>query len=242
MKQTTFSMAEILFSQGFGSRRRCAAMVAHGEVKVCGVTTNLYWAIDEKGLSQLEYEVAGVKWPFKRKAIVIMHKPLGFECSQKPGFWPSVYTLLPPPLRERPVKGGKPGVQSVGRLDQDTTGLLIFTDDGLLLHQLTSPKHNVPKIYQVTCSEPVTVQQTSALLAGVVLSDSPALVRAVDVHQTSVNQLDLTITEGKYHQVKRMIVAAGNNVVRLHRSQVGSVHLGDLKPGEWRWGHQQEVQ
>jgi 16S rRNA pseudouridine516 synthase len=138
-------------------------------------------------------------------------------------------SLLPAPLRVR-------GVQPVGRLDEDTTGLLLLTDDGALIHRLTSPKHHVPKVYEVGCKHEVEPKQVAALLAGVVLDDDPAPVRAAACEAVGTHGLVLTLTEGKYHQVKRMVAAAGNRVETLHRSRFGALELpADLAPGQWRW-------
>jgi 16S rRNA pseudouridine516 synthase len=123
----------------------------------------------------------------------------------------------------------------VGRLDEDTTGLLLLTDDGALIHRLTSPKHHVPKVYEVGCRHPVDDAQLQRLRAGVVLDDDPAPVRAAAAEATGPNSLALTLTEGKYHQVKRMLAAVGNRVETLHRSRFGALSLGDLAPRLWRW-------
>jgi 16S rRNA pseudouridine516 synthase len=128
------------------------------------------------------------------------------------------------------------GVQPVGRLDEDTTGLLLLTDDGTLLHRLTSPKWHVPKLYQADCSAPVTSGQVQRLLDGVVLHDDPLPVRAAACEAVGERRLLLTLTEGKYHQVKRMVAAAGNTVQTLHRLRFGALALpADLAPGQWRW-------
>jgi len=220
-------LSQILFSQGFGSRRHCAGLVAAGLVRVGGaVVDDPEAAFDTEGLV---FEVEGRAWPFHDKALVLLHKPAGYECSQKPRHHPSVMSLLPAPLRER-------GVQPVGRLDEDTTGLLLLTDDGALIHRLTSPKHHVPKVYEVRCKHAVDEQQLGALLAGVVLDDDPAPVRAAACEADGTHGLRLTLTEGKYHQVKRMVAAAGNRVEALHRSAFGALRLpDDLAPGQWRW-------
>ena len=131
-------LSQVLFSQGFGSRRHCAGLVAAGLVRIGGqVVDDPDADLDTEGLV---FEVEGRAWPFHAQALVLLHKPAGYECSQKPRHHPSVMSLLPPPLRER-------GVQPIGRLDEDTTGLLLLTDDGALIHRLTSPKHHVPKVY-----------------------------------------------------------------------------------------------
>lgn len=227
-------LQEILFSQGFGPRRVCLGLVEHGRVTVAGNRVDDPFAeFDPVGLG---FTVEGKPWIYHPKAYVMLHKPAGYETSQKPSAWPSIYTLLPAPLRQRPNKGGTPGVQAIGRLDQDTTGLLLLTDDGAFIHKMSSPKHHVPKEYQVETADPVDDRQVQRLLAGVVLVDDPKPVRAAGCVATGAHSLALTLTEGKYHQVKRMLAAVGNRVVRLHRSRIGRLELPhDLRPGEWRW-------
>jgi 16S rRNA pseudouridine516 synthase len=184
----------------------------------------------------LRFRVQGVDWPYKEKAYLMLHKPAGTECSQKPSTYPSVYTLLPSPLRLRPQKSAVQGVQAVGRLDQDTTGLLLLTDDGKFIHRMSSPRHHVPKVYEVTVKHALDSRQVDKLLAGVVLDDDPQPVRAAACEAVSELQLRLTLTEGKYHQVKRMLAAVGNRVEALHRSRIGGLCLPeDLLPGQWRW-------
>jgi len=128
------------------------------------------------------------------------------------------------------------GVQAVGRLDQDTTGLLILSDDGQFIHRMASPKHHVPKVYEVTTKHAVTEADVDALLHGVVLNDDPVPVAAAACERVTPTHLRLTLTEGKYHQVKRMIAAVGNRVEALHRAQMGGLVLDPvLMPGQWRW-------
>jgi len=166
----------------------------------------------------------------------LLHKPAATECSRKPSTYPSIFTLLPAPLRQRPQKGGIDGVQPVGRLDQDTTGMLLLSDDGQFIHRMSSPRHHVPKVYEVTAKHEVDERQVNRLLEGVVLDDDPKPVRAAACVRTADRQLSLTLTEGKYHQVKRMIAAVGNRVEALHRSRIGGLALpADLRPGGWRW-------
>jgi 16S rRNA pseudouridine516 synthase len=220
---------EWLFGQGFGSRRECRALVLAGRLR-----------IDEQVIDDPEawldpidgrpFDVDGKVWPFRRRAVVMLHKPAGTECSARPQAYPSVLGLLPAPLRQR-------GVQPVGRLDADTTGLLLLTDDGALNHRLTSPRQHVPKRYEVGCSHPVTPALVQRLLEGVLLRDDPgAPVRALACEATGEHSLALTIDEGRYHQVKRMLAAAGNRVSTLHRSRFGGLDLPpDLPPGGWTW-------
>ena len=232
-------LEDILFSQGFGTRRVCAGLIQQGHVQVHGHT------VLEAGqffdLAGLRFTVQGEDWPFAEKAYVLLNKPAGTECSQKPSTWPSIYTLLPAPLRQRPQKAAVQGIQAVGRLDQDTTGLLLLTDDGQFIHKMSSPKHHVPKVYEVTTKHPITSAMVSRLLSGVVLDDDPHPVRAAACEQVGEHHLRLTLTEGKYHQVKRMLAAAGNRVEGLHRSQIGGLVLGDLAPSQWRWLDEQDL-
>lgn len=223
-------LSQILFAQGFGERRVCDGLVLNGLVQVEGVV------VDDPDAAfpedRLNLVVDGMPWVTHVKALIMLHKPAGYECSLKPGAWPGVHNLLPVPLRRR-------GLQPVGRLDQDTTGLLLLTDDGPLLHKLTSPKHHVPKIYEVTCKHPVTPAMCEKLLKGVVLDDDPTPVladAAEAIGEGETLHLRLTLLQGKYHQVKRMVAAVSNRVEGLHRSQIGRLTLpDDLAPGQWRW-------
>jgi 16S rRNA pseudouridine516 synthase len=234
-------LQEILYTQGFGTRRVCAGLVQQGYVIIGGaVIADPSADIDVAGL---QFTVQGKAWEYHDKAYLMLHKPSGTECSQKPSTYPSIYTLLPSPLRLRPNKGAVQGVQAVGRLDQDTTGLLLMTDDGHFIHRMGSPKHHVPKVYEVTTKHPVDAAQVDKLLAGVVLDDDPKPVRAAACEATGELQLRLTLTEGKYHQVKRMVAAVGNRVEALHRSRIGSLVLTDAWPaGQWRWLAADEVE
>jgi 16S rRNA pseudouridine516 synthase len=232
-------LAQVLFSQGFGSRRECEGLIVGGFVSVAGaVMDDPFDELDPEGL---QFSVRGETWPFRTKALIVLNKPAGHECSQKPKHHPSVYSLLGAPLRRRDV-------QAVGRLDEDTTGLLLLTDDGSLIHRWTSPKHHVPKVYEIGCKHPVTDDQVQQLLRGVTLIDDPVPVRAATAEATGLfngpqaaglgelHGLRMTLTEGKYHQVKRMVAAVGNRVEALHRSRYGALVLpDDLAPGQWRW-------
>ncbi len=234
-------LQDILYSQGFGTRRVCAGLIQQGHVALYGPTqsaqavtfTQAFEDLDPAGL---RFRVQGVDWIYAEKAYVMLHKPAATECSQKPSTYPSIYTLLPAPLRQRPQKAAVQGVQAVGRLDQDTTGLLLLTDDGKFIHRMSSPRHHVPKVYAVTVKHALDARQISQLLEGVVLDDDPKPVRAAACTQVSEFVLNLTLTEGKYHQVKRMVAAVANRVEALHRFQIGGLVLpSDLQPGQWRW-------
>jgi len=234
-------LQDILYSQGFGTRRVCAGLIQQGLVQVFegeDATEPVTVLESAKVLNenQLRFRVMGVDWTYHPLAYLMLNKPAGTECSQKPSTYPSIYTLLPTPLRMRPQKGAVQGVQAVGRLDQDTTGLLLLTDDGKFIHRMSSPRHHVPKVYEVTVKHALDANQISKLLAGVVLDDDPKPVRAAACEQTDSHHLRLTLTEGKYHQVKRMLAAVGNRVEGLHRSSIGGLQLpADMAPGQWRW-------
>ncbi len=217
----------ILQKHGFGTRKGCRALIRQERVAIRGeMIDDPFVDLETKDLI---FTVDGVDWPFCEFAVLMLHKPGGYECSRKPVHHPSVLELLPVQLREREV-------QPIGRLDEDTTGLLLITDDGQLNHQLSSGKRKVPKVYLATTKHPLDAAQCDAMLAGVVLHDEPEPVRAAACEIVDTHLLRLTITEGKYHQVKRMVAAVGNRVEALHRDQVGQLRLpADLAPGEWRW-------
>lgn len=227
-------LEQILFSQGFGARKLCRHLIMAGAVEIEGKVHSdpaTECNVAQRGADggSFGFSVDGVRWQYHPLAYLMLNKPANYECSQKPKSHPSVYSLLPAPLRSR-------NVQAVGRLDQDTTGLLLFSDDGQFIHRMTSPRHEVPKIYEVVTVETVTPQQTRRLLDGVVLDDSPEPVRALACELTAAGVLRLTLTSGKYHQVKRMLAAVGNQVQSLHRSQIGQLVMpADVAEGEWRW-------
>ena len=226
------SLERILHGQGFGTRRECRALIRHGQVciedTVCEDPDQVF---DSEGLM---FSIAGQRWVYQERAYLMLNKPAGYECSQKPRHHPSVYTLLPEPLVLR-------GVQSVGRLDEDTTGLLLFSDDGQFIHRMASPKWKVNKVYRVGVRHPFDAAQIEALLQGVILHDDPEPVTAVACVQIDDFHLDLTLAEGKYHQVKRMLAAVGNRVETLSRCAIGGLELPtDLAPGAWRWLNEAE--
>ena len=226
------TLAQLLFSQGFGTRRECAGLIASGGVAVDGeVCREPDREVDPHGL---DFSVRGEPWTYHQRALLAMNKPGGYECSQKPRHHPSVYALLPAPLRRR-------GVQAIGRLDEDTTGVLLFSDDGALIHRLASPKHHVPKVYEVGCRHPVDPALVERLRAGVLLHDENETVRAAACEATGPTTLRLTLVEGRYHQVKRMVAAAGNRVESLARSDFGGVRVDALAPGAWRWLSDEEA-
>ena len=226
-------LEQILFTQGFGTRHECRGLIVNGHVTINQtVVEDPQSDFDVNGLV---FSVDGVNWPYVEKAIIAMNKPTGYECSRKPLHHPSVLSLLPAPLRNR-------GVQPVGRLDEDTTGLLILTDDGALIHRLTHPKKHVSKIYRVTAKHAMTQEMFERLLEGVMLDGEREKVAADDLLQIDDYVFEMQITQGKYHQVKRMVAAVGNRVSALHRVALGNYHLpDDLTVSKWRFIRREEL-
>ncbi|MFT3736339.1 MAG: pseudouridine synthase [Rhodocyclaceae bacterium] len=219
----------ILQSQGFGSRKECRAMVRDGLVKVAGAVVDDPFAEYEP--NGFTFEIDDWEWEYSDKVYIALHKPANYECSHKPKHNESVYHLLPEPVVAR-------GAQSVGRLDVNTTGLLLFSDDGMFIHAISSAKRQVTKTYRATTAEDVTDEQIEKLLAGVMLVDEREPVSALQARKLDDRLIELVVNQGKYHLVKRIIVAAGNHVSQLHRTAVGALSLLDgslpeLESADW---------
>lgn len=221
----------LLANLGYGSRREVNALVRAGGVILDGVTLKDAGAkvpIVRDLPARMTISGAPVDPP--APLTLIMHKPLGVVCSHRePGR--SIYELLPVRWRAR-----MPGLSSIGRLDKETSGLLLITDDGDLLHRVISPRHHVAKRYLATLDRPLTGEEGAIFAAGTLMlegEDSPLAPAELEV--LSPNQAALTITEGRYHQVRRMFAAVGNHVTALHRDRIGGLSLpADLAPGAWR--------
>lgn len=202
-------------------------MVRHNEITVNGEACDDPFA--EFDTKNLHFTWRGEAWQYREQAYLMLHKPANYECSHKTQHHPTIYSLLPYPLVER-------GVQCIGRLDEDTTGLILLSDDGQFIHRMSSPKWKVPKVYEVTTKHAIDEKQISALIAGVQLVDEPAPIAALACAQISANIIHMTLAEGKYHQVKRMVAAISNRVEGLKRIRIGGLELpDDLAAGEWRW-------
>jgi len=227
------SLDRILQSQGFGTRKYCRALIDDGEVLIAGTPhTNYKTGFDTDGLV---LTVFGDPWVVRERVYLALHKPANHECSRKPSHHPGVLTLLPEQFTWRDV-------QPVGRLDHDTTGMLLMSDDGPFIHAQSSPKRHVPKIYQATTQEPVTLALIDALLAGVKLHDEPTPLAALSCIQRGEHQLEIVLEQGKYHQVKRMLAAAGNHCLALHRSAIGGLTLEALGLAEGEWCYLDQAQ
>lgn len=220
------TLDKILQSQGFGSRKWCRELISDGEVRIGGEVADDYRAgVETDGLV---FSVYDEEWLYREQVYLALNKPPGFECSRKPSHHPGVLTLLPEQFTWRDV-------QPVGRLDHDTTGLLLLSDDGAFIHAQSSPKRHVPKLYLATTAEPVTEALVARLFEGVQLHDEPAPIAAKSCRQVGEHQIEIILEQGKYHQVKRMLAAAGNHCAALQRTAIGKLTLEQLalQEGEW---------
>ena len=226
-------LEKMLQSQGFGSRKHCQQLIKNGAIAIQGeVITNAKHKLD---LNHLSFSVYGERFEYREKVYIALNKPQDYECSHQATHHFSVFDLFDDVLMNR-------GLQCVGRLDQDTSGLLLLTDDGQFLQALTHPKKHVAKVYRMQTADPVTEQQIQQLQQGIELRNESGVFAATDVIQLAENELQLTIHQGVYHQVKRMLAAVGNKVERLHRQQIGALALPELEQGKWIYLDEQQVE
>lgn len=221
----------LLANLGYGSRREVSALVAKGQVvldgtpvKDAGAKVPVVADLPER------LSIAGRPVDPPAPLTLVMHKPLGVVCSHREA-GRSVYELLPARWRAR-----MPALSTIGRLDKETSGLLLITDDGPFLHRVISPRSHVAKRYLATLDRPLDGGEAEAFAAGALMLEgeaeplAPAVLEPIDSCRAW-----LTITEGRYHQVRRMFAAVGNHVTALHRDRIGGLALPpDLAPGEWR--------
>ena len=221
----------LLANLGYGSRRDVTDLMSRKQVLLDGV------AVRDGGLKvpigpdlPTRLTVSGQPLDPPAPLTLLMHKPLEVVCSHRePGR--SVYELLPHRWRAR-----IPALSSIGRLDKDTTGLLLITDDGPFLHRVISPKSNIAKRYVATLDRPLKGDEAEVFAAGTLMleSETDPLAPAV-LEPLGEREARLTITEGRYHQVRRMFAAVGNHVTGLHRDRIGGLALPEsLAPGDWR--------
>lgn len=226
-------LEKMLQSQGFGSRKYCQQLIKQGAIKIQGqIQHDLKLNVN---VQDLNFSVYNQDFIYREKVYLALNKPKNYECSHQATHHFSVFDLFDPILIQR-------GLQCVGRLDQDTTGLLLLTDDGQFLQALTHPKKHVAKVYQMTTADPITEQQIQALQQGVALKNEIGLFCATQIQQLAENQLQFAIHQGVYHQVKRMLAAVGNKVVQLHRLQIGELILPELAEGQWIYLTESQVQ
>ncbi len=218
-------LVKSLANLGYGSRKQVALMFREG--RVTDAAGEVLYADDAPAWDDVHVDGEPLDPP--PGLLLMLHKPAGYTCSTKDR-GRLVYDLLPPRFAHR-----SPTLSTVGRLDRETSGLLLLTDDGQLLHRIISPKSKLPKVYDATLAEPLRGDEAAIFASGTLMLESektPLLPAELEV--VSPIRARLTLHEGRYHQVRRMFAAVGNHVAALHRSQVGGLSLGDLPEGEWR--------
>ncbi|MDD5051617.1 MAG: 16S rRNA pseudouridine(516) synthase [Sulfuricurvum sp.] len=224
---------KLIGSLGYCSRKEVASLIREG---IITHTENLPLKPDTKvSHEHILFEKEPLDPP--QGMVILMNKPVGYVCSHDDGEGRLVYDLLPERWRRR-----DPKISTVGRLDKDTSGLLLLTDDGALLHRLTSPKHHVSKIYEATLDRPLKGDEEAIFASGALMLNGEK-TPCIPAHLTVIDETHATleIVEGRYHQVRRMFAAVGNHVVSLHRSSFGDLTLGDLEVGEYRILTQKEI-
>jgi 16S rRNA pseudouridine516 synthase len=218
-------LVRLIANLGYGSRKQVAAMFRQG--RITAADGAVLYADDQVEHDQVRVDGDPLDPP--QGLVLILHKPVGVTCSTRdPGRL--VYDLLPPRYRLR-----SPALSTVGRLDRETSGLLLLTDDGALLHRIISPRSKLPKVYEVTLAQPLRGDETERFASGALMLESeqtPLLPASLEI--VTPTQARLTLHEGRYHQVRRMFAAVGNHVVALHRSRVGGLALDGLEEGRWR--------
>ncbi len=216
---------QLLSALGYCSRKQAQELCDDERVTVDGAPL----ARASTKVEPRSVRVDGEPLEFPEGLVVMLHKPVGVVCSHDDRDGRLVYELLPERWRRR-----DPVVTTVGRLDKDTSGLLLLTDQGPLVHRLTSPKHHVPKVYRATLDGQVSPEVATRFSQGLLLEgdDEPTLPASVTMVEPKV--AEVTVQEGRYHQVRRMFAACGLHVQALHRVRFGEFELGSLAPGEWR--------
>lgn len=218
------------------SRKDCKKILHAGEVTVNGeVVKDASLHIDEVN-DDIEWAGEPLSVAMGNRYL-LLYKPEGFECTLKPKEWPIVTDLI-----DVPQLGS---LRIAGRLDVDTTGALLLSDDGGFLHRVTSPKHHVAKVYELTLADPMTeAQQAFAikeLAKGIMLEDEYDKTKPAELSFSDATHAKLVLTEGKYHQVKRMMGYFGNKVIELHRASIGNITLAGLEKGESRFLSAEEI-
>jgi 16S rRNA pseudouridine516 synthase len=218
-------LIKLIANLGYGSRKQVAAMFRAG--MVTDAQGEVLYADDQ--VAHEDIRIDGQPLDPPAGLLLMLHKPVGYTCSTKdPGR--IVYDLLPPRFRLR-----SPMLSTVGRLDRDTSGLLLLTDNGALLHRIVSPKTHLPKVYEAALAQDLRGDEAELFASGTLVLESenePLAPAHLEVVAPRIARL--TLTEGRYHQVRRMFAAVGNHVVSLHRSRIGGLALDDLPAGQWR--------
>jgi 16S rRNA pseudouridine516 synthase len=225
-------LVKLIANLGYGSRKQVAAMFREG--RITDSDGEVLYADDQVEHARIRIDGQPLDPP--TGLLLMLHKPTGSTCSTSdPGR--IVYDLLPPRFRHR-----SPLVSTVGRLDRDTSGLLLLTDDGKLLHRIVAPKSRLAKVYEATLARDLRGDEGAIFASGTLMLDSEHTPLAPATLQVLTPRSALiTVTEGRYHQVRRMFAAVGNHVEALHRSRIGGLELGALPAGEWRVLEQEEI-
>ena len=237
-KTPTSRVDKLLGSMGYGSRTEMARLGKAGGIVLDGADlTDVSKRIAVTPDLPARMEIDGEPLDPTPGLVMMLHKPLGMTCSRKED-GALVYDVLPPRWRRR-----DPAISTIGRLDKQTTGLLLLTDDGDLLHRVISPKRHVAKVYRATLARPLVGTEGEVFAAGGLVlegEDKPLSPAVLEV--LSPTEARLTVTEGRYHMVRRMFAAVGNHVEGLHRERVGALALpDDLAPGAWRLLDQAQI-
>jgi 16S rRNA pseudouridine516 synthase len=224
----------LLANMGYGSRKEIGALVKAGRIVLDGaVVSDADIHVPVAPELSRRLTIAGHALDPPPGMTILLHKPVGVTCSHKEA-GPLVYDLLPARWKLR-----KPAISTIGRLDKETSGLLLLTDDGTLLHRVISPKSNVTKHYRASLARPLRGDEAERLASGTLMLDSettPLLPVTMEIVESGAAPVvEVTLTEGRYHQVRRMFAALGNHVTALHRFRLGGLALpADLPPGKWR--------
>ena len=218
-------LLKLIANLGYGSRKEVAALLEEGLV----TSLDGEPLVADSRIDHAQVLVDGEPLDPAPGMVLMLNKPTGFTCSTTdPG--EVVYDLLPPRFRWR-----KPLVASIGRLDRDTSGLLLMTDDGALTHRVTSPRSHLPKVYEATLAEDLRGDESGLFASGALsLKSDPEPLAPAVLEALGPRRARITVTEGRYHQIRRMFAAVGNHVEALHRTAIGGLCLGDLPEGEWR--------
>jgi len=217
---------QLLANLGYCSRREARAWIDAGRVTVRGEVAE---DVAQK-TADTDVRVDGEPLDHPAGVLLLLNKPVGLVCSHDAREGANVYSLLPERWRRR-----NPQITSVGRLDKDTSGLLLLTDQSPLVHRLTSPKHKVPKLYRAVVDRDLDPALIPVFASGtLVLTGEKDPCAPAELRIVSPREAEITLTEGRYHQVRRMFSAHGFNVATLHRARFGDLELGDLPPGQWR--------
>lgn len=217
---------QFLANLGYCSRREARTWVDAGRVTVRGQPVH---DVSQKAVAA-DVRVDDEPLDHPDGLLLLLHKPAGLVCSHDEREGPGVYSLLPPRWRHR-----NPVVTSIGRLDKETTGLLLLTDLSQLVHRLTSPKHKVPKTYRATVDADLSEELVPVFASGtLLLAGEKAPCAPAELRLISAREAIVTLIEGRYHQVRRMFSTHGANVVTLHRERFGPLTLDDLPVAQWR--------